>query len=237
MIAIPAVDLRDGACVQLVRGSYDEERVRISDPVAVAASWAAIGFDRLHVVDLDAATGAGSNADVVSDILRRVPARTSVGGGVRTSERIERLLELGAAQVVVGTRALEDLAWLAEQAARFPGRLIAAADVRGGRLATRGWRGSIDRDVLTTIREMSALPLGGVLVTAVDVEGTLAGPALDLISRTVEASAVPVIASGGIGTVDDLRALEKTGASAAVIGMALYTGALDPQTLIGEFAA
>jgi phosphoribosylformimino-5-aminoimidazole carboxamide ribotide isomerase len=237
MIAIPAVDLRDGACVQLVGGSYDDERVRLSDPVGVAQSWTAMGFERLHLVDLDAATGAGSNDGVVRDILGAVRARVSVGGGIRSGDRIAELLELGAAQVVVGTRALEEPDWLAEQAARFPERLIVAADVRGGRLATRGWRGSLDRDVLAVIRELGVPPLAGILVTAVDVEGTLRGPALDLVSRAVEASSAPVIASGGVGTVDDLRALERTGASAVVIGMALYSGAIDPLTLIGEFAA
>jgi len=237
MIAIPAVDLRDGACVQLVGGSYDHERVRISDPVAVAHSWTAMGFERLHVVDLDAATGAGSNDGVVRDILGTVPAHVSVGGGIRSSDRVAELLALGAAYVVIGTRALEDPDWLAEQAARFPGRLIVAADVRGGRLATQGWRHSLDRDVLTVIRALGVLPLAGVLVTAVDVEGTLRGPALDLVSRAVEASSAPVIASGGVGTMDDLRALERTGASAVVIGMALYSGAIDPLSLIGEFAA
>jgi phosphoribosylformimino-5-aminoimidazole carboxamide ribotide isomerase len=237
MIAIPAVDLRDGACVQLVGGSYDHERVRISDPVAVAHSWTAMGFERLHVVDLDAATGAGSNDGVVRDILGTVSAHVSVGGGIRSSGRVAELLELGAAYVVIGTRALEDPDWLAEQAARFPGRLIVAADVRGGRLATQGWRHSLDRDVLTVIRALGVLPLAGVLVTAVDVEGTLRGPALDLVSRAAAASSAPVIASGGVGTMDDLRALERTGASAVVIGMALYSGAIDPLSLIGEFAA
>ena len=237
MIAIPAVDLRDGACVQLVGGSYDDERVRISDPVAVAHSWTAMGFERLHVVDLDAATGAGSNDGVVRDILGTVPARVSVGGGIRSGDRVAELLALGAAHVVIGTRALEEPDWLGEQAARFPGRLIVAADVRGGRLATQGWRHALDGDVLTVMREIGVLPLAGVLVTAVDVEGTLRGPALDLVSRAVEASNAPVIASGGVGTIDDLRALERTGASAVVIGMALYSGAIDPLTLIGEFAA
>jgi len=237
MIAIPAVDLRDGACVQLVGGSYDHERVRISDPVAVAHSWTTMGFERLHVVDLDAATGAGSNDGVVGDILGTVRARVSVGGGIRSGDRVAELLALGAAYIVIGTRALEEPDWLAEQATRFPGRLIVAADVRGGRLATRGWRGSLDRDVFAVIRELGVLPLAGVLVTAVDVEGTLRGPALDLVSRAVEASHAPVIASGGVGTIDDLRALERTGASAVVIGMALYSGAIDPISLIGEFAA
>ncbi len=237
MKVIPAVDLRDGACVQLVGGSYDDERVRLDNPVGVARSWARFGFDTLHVVDLDAATGSGSNARIVSEIIRDTPARVNVGGGVRSGERIAGLLDAGAANVVIGTRALEDPAWLERQAARFPGRLIVAADVRAGRLAVRGWRGAVDGDVALTIRELSTLPLSGLLVTAVDVEGSLSGPSLALIERAVAASALPIIAAGGVGSVSDLRALAARGAAAVVIGMALYSGTIAPETLIAEFAA
>lgn len=123
------------------------------------------------------------------------------------------------------------------QAGRFPGRLVVAADVRGGRLSVRGWRGSIEHDVDQTIRELSTLPLAGLLVTAVDVEGSLAGPSLALIERAVSASRRPIIASGGVGSVADLRALAERGASAAVVGMALYSGAIVPEELVTEFAA
>lgn len=237
MIVIPAVDVRDGACVQLVGGSYDHERVRLADPVRVAQAWAARGFDTVHVVDLDAATGVGSNVTIVERIIRETDADVNVGGGVRTAKRIEELLDAGAAAVVVGTRALEEPAWIASQAECFPGRIIAAADVKDGRLAVRGWRASIDADAMATMRELSALPLAGILVTAVDVEGSLAGPSLDLVARAVDACTVPVIASGGVGTIDDLRSLAGCGAAAAIIGMALYSGAIDPQSLLNEFAA
>lgn len=237
MKVIPAVDLRDGACVQLVGGSYADERVRLDDPVAVAQSWARLGFDTLHVVDLDAATGSGSNAVVVADIIRATSASVNVGGGARSDARIIELLDAGAANVVVGTRALEDPAWIETQASRFPGRLIVAADVRRGKLAVRGWSGAVERDIDATIRDLSALSLSALLVTAVDVEGTLIGPSLDLIERAVAASRVPVIASGGVGSVSDLRALAERGASAAVVGMALYSGAVSPDALLAEFAA
>jgi phosphoribosylformimino-5-aminoimidazole carboxamide ribotide isomerase len=237
MKVIPAVDLRDGACVQLVGGSYAEERVRLDDPVRVADSWAQLGFDTLHVVDLDAATGTGTNAALVAEIIRATPASVNVGGGVRTSERIAELLDTGAANVVVGTRALEDPVWFEAQSNEFPNRLIVAADIRDGRFAVNGWRGTVDRDVRSTIRELSARPLSAMLVTAVDVEGSLGGPSLELIEEAVAASRVPVIASGGVGSVSDLRALAERGASAVVVGMALYTRALDPHALLVEFAA
>jgi phosphoribosylformimino-5-aminoimidazole carboxamide ribotide isomerase len=139
MIVIPAVDLREGACVQLVGGEYDAERVRLEDPLAVAQGWARLGFTRLHVVDLDAATGRGSNAELVREIMRDCGMVVQVGGGVRDEERVERLLDDGASAVVVGTRAIEDPDWLAEMAERYPGELIVAADVRDRRVVTRGW--------------------------------------------------------------------------------------------------
>jgi phosphoribosylformimino-5-aminoimidazole carboxamide ribotide isomerase len=236
MKVIPAIDLRDGACVQLVGGSYADERVRLDDPVGVARAWARVGLDTLHVVDLDAATGSGTNAALVAQIIRATRASVNVGGGVRSDDRIIELLDAGAANVVVGTRALEEPAWIEAQANRFPDRLIVAADVRGGKLAVRGWRAAVDRDVDAAIAELSALPLSALLVTAVDVEGSMLGPSLDLIERAVAASRVPVIASGGVGSVGDLRALAERGASAAVIGMALYSGAIAPDALVAEFA-
>jgi phosphoribosylformimino-5-aminoimidazole carboxamide ribotide isomerase len=235
MIAIPAIDLRDGACVQLVGGSYDDERVRLADPVAVARRWTELGFSRLHVVDLDAAMDRGSNSAVVDAITKDTEAAVQVGGGIRATRRIETLLASGVSRVVVGTRALMEPEWLAEQAARFPNTLIVAADVRHHRLAIRGWTETIERDVLDAIRELSALPLAGVLVTAVDVEGQLRGPAFSLMDDVVRAASVPVIASGGITTLADLRMLDQLGVSAAVIGMALYTGILDPRDTSQEF--
>jgi phosphoribosylformimino-5-aminoimidazole carboxamide ribotide isomerase len=236
MIAIPAVDLRAGACVQLVGGSYDAERVRIPDPVRVARQWAAAGFRRLHVVDLDAATGAGSNDTVIDTILAGVDVAVQAGGGVRSTERLDRLLDRGAARVIVGTRALEDREWLADQTGRHPGRLIIAADVRGRSISVAGWSRSLPIDVIDLLRDLKDLPLAAVLVTAIDVEGRMAGPDLGLAADVVNAASVSVIASGGITTIDDLRALQQLGVTSAVVGMALYTGALDARAVAEEFA-
>jgi phosphoribosylformimino-5-aminoimidazole carboxamide ribotide isomerase len=237
MIAIPAVDLRDGACVQLVGGSYDDERVRIDDPVTAVIRWADHGFQRLHVVDLDAALNRGDNSAIVTTILREWRGPVQVGGGVRTSERVAALVDAGVSGVVVGTRALEDREWLAAESARYPGRLIVAADVRGGQVAVRGWTRVLSGDAIDLVRELGTLPIAGILMTAVDVEGQMSGPDLALIERAVAASAAPIIASGGIGTVNDLRELEARGAYGAVIGMALYTGALDASAIAREFSS
>ena len=236
MIAIPAVDLRGGACVQLVGGSYDEERIRLEDPLTVVRGWAAHGFRRLHLVDLDAATGRGSNEELVHDILADRSLEMQVGGGIRSGETIERLLGEGARNVVVGTRALEEMEWLAEMTSLFPNELIVAADVRDRRIVTRGWARTLPRDILDAVAELNDLPLAGILVTAVHREGRLGGTDLPLMEDVAELSEAPVIASGGITTMNDLRALADRGVAATVIGMALYTGTLDPRIVAEEFA-
>jgi phosphoribosylformimino-5-aminoimidazole carboxamide ribotide isomerase len=237
VLLIPAVDLREGACVQLVGGSYDDERVRLDDPLEVARGWARAGFRRLHVVDLDAATGRGSNAEVIRTILAEPSIEAEVGGGVRSAEHIRRLLDQGARHVVVGTRAIEEPAWLDTVASEFPRRLIVAADVSGRTVVTRGWAESAGRDVLDVLETLEALPLAGVLVTAVHREGRLEGADLTLMRELAAGSRLPLFASGGITTMDELRSLAGIGIHAAILGMAIYTGALEPRALIEEFSA
>jgi phosphoribosylformimino-5-aminoimidazole carboxamide ribotide isomerase len=237
MIAIPAIDLREGACVQLVGGSYERERVRLEDPPEVARTWAGYGFRELHVVDLDAATRRGSNAAVVRGILSAVDGQmdVQVGGGVRDADAVERLLGEGARRVVVGTRALEEPEWLAGLAESFPGEVVVAADVRERRVVTRGWSRTLPDDVVDVIGELNGLPLAGVLVTAVHREGQLRGTDLFLMEDVAEAAHFPVLASGGVTTLADLRHLADRGIAGAVIGMALYTGLLDPRRVADEF--
>ena len=235
MIAIPAVDLRDGACVQLVGGSYAEERVRLANPMEVVRSWEHYGFHRLHLVDLDAATGRGSNFSLIRDILADANVPVQVGGGVRSDERVEELLGAGAASVIVGTRAIEERDWLAELAQRHPGQIVVACDVRERRVTTRGWAHTLPVDILDVVEELNGLPLGGLLVTAVHMEGQLRGTDLPLMEDVAESSQFPIYASGGVTSIEDLRALEHRGIAGAVIGMALYTGAMDPVVVAGEF--
>lgn len=235
MIAIPAVDLRGGKCVQLVGGDYDAEKIRLDDPASVARDWVREGFNRLHVVDLDAATGRGRNDEVIREILRTAGVPVQVGGGVRDESRIERLLDEGAEYVVVGTRAVEDEDWRRDMAHQFPGRLIVAADARERYVVTKGWDTTSRLNVVDFVEELSVLPLAGVLVTAVHLEGKMEGTDLPLMEDVAEASAWPVFASGGVTSLDDMRALEHRGLAGAVLGMALYTGAIDPRRLAEEF--
>lgn len=237
MIVIPAVDLRAGQCVQLAGGAYDAVRVRLDDPPGIARDWTRLGFRWLHVVDLDAAMGRGANEGLVHDILRATDARVQVGGGVRDDAGVERLVAAGAERVIVGTRALEDPAWLERITTAFPGRLIVAADVRGRCVVTQGWARASTRDVADVVRELDALPLAGVLVTAVHREGQLEGTDLALMADVAATSAHAVLASGGITSIAELRSLAHLGAAGAIVGMALYTGRLDPRAVAEEFAA
>ena len=236
MIVIPAVDLRDGACVQLVGGSYADERVREDDPLAVARRWSDAGFSHLHVVDLDAATGRGSNATIVADLLRDRTADVQVGGGVRTTEHVEELLHAGARRVVVGTRAIEDAEWLLGVAASHPGRVVVAADVRERHVVTRGWTTTTRRDVVSFVDDLAEHPLAALLVTAVHREGLMDGVDIHLMEDVVAASHVPVFASGGVGSRRDLDDLAEAGVAGVVIGMALYTGALNARLVAEEYS-
>lgn len=235
MRVLPAIDLREGACVQLVGGDYRAERVRLEQPLEVAKRFIDEGLHELHVVDLDAATGRGENRSLVESIAKLPRAVVQVGGGLRSRADIERLFACGAARAVVGTRAIEDAPWCAEMAHAFPDKLVVAADVKGGAVVVRGWEATAQLSLPNLLERLADLALAGVLVTAVDVEGRLGGPDLAVTTDAVANSTHPVYASGGIGAVADLKALARAGAAAAVVGMAFYTGALSIADLKGTY--
>lgn len=227
MIAAAAVDVRGGRCVQLVGGRPEEERVSLPDPVEVAERWWATGFRTLHVVDLDAALGTGDNRAAVRALCRATEATVQVGGGLRDEDAVADVLDAGADRAVVGTRAVDDRAWLEAVAARHPGRVMVAADIREGRVLRRGWTDASLLLAADFVAGLEGLPLAGVLCTDVGREGRMEGIDLEAAGAVIRASPHPVWASGGITTLDDLRALERAGARGAVLGMALYTETLD----------
>ncbi len=235
MQVIPALDLREGKCVQLVGGSYDAERIRYDDPVAIAIAWIRLGFTRLHLVDLDAATGRGSNREMMHEIIASTPAETHVGGGLRTTEDVAEILDSGAWRVVLGSRAVTDQPWLTTVATAHPQRVFVALDVRGRHVVTHGWTAELDRSPESLIADLNTLPLAGIILTAVHREGRMKGADIPLVESIVSAATLPVHTAGGIGTMDDLRALAKCGVAGAILGMALYTGAVNPEALAEEF--
>jgi phosphoribosylformimino-5-aminoimidazole carboxamide ribotide isomerase len=234
MIVVPAIDLRDGYCVQLLGGDYGSELLRLEDPVSIAARWRDRGFSTLHVIDLDAATGRGSNASIIEAICALDDVAVHAGGGVRADEDAARLLAAGASSVLVGTRAVTDPEWFAALATANPDRISLAVDVRGGTVTTEGWlvaTGSVLADVVAATE---SLPLHEVMVTAVDVEGGLGGPDLSLVELARDATRHRLGVAGGIASRADVTALLVRGVDAAVVGTALYTGALTPEGLTEE---
>ena len=235
MIAVPAVDLKEGRCVQLVGGRPEDERVSLPDPVAVARQWREAGFRHLHVVDLDGALSSGENRETVRRLVESTEAQVQVGGGIRTEEGIRRLLDEGADRVIIGTRAIDDPGWLSRVAESLPGRIMVAVDVREGRVLRRGWTDTAGLPARMVLATLARIPLAGVLWTDVSREGRVEGIDLAGARDVVDASHHPVWVAGGISSVDDLESLKGIGAAAAVMGMALYTGALDPQCVAKEY--
>ncbi len=233
--AIPAVDLKGGRCVQLVGGDPGDERVSLPDPIAVARDWRSRGFRALHIVDLDAALGSGENLEIIARIVREAPGETQAGGGIRDDERAESLLATGIDRIIVGTRGVSDREWLAALAERHPHRVVLAADIRDGMILRKGWTESTGLEVEPFLEALGALPLAGVLCTDVGREGLIQGIDRTGVSGVIRASSHPVWISGGVTTEAELRFLREKGAAGAVLGMALYTGALDATQTAREF--
>lgn len=236
---IPAIDLRAGATVNLVQGDYARETVFDADPAGRAKSFIEAGARRLHVVDLDGARdGQPRNEAAIQAILAAagdVPVQ--LGGGVRSLDRIEALLGMGLDRVILGTLILEDPGLVSEAARRHPQRVVAGLDTRAGRLAVRGWRETSELEVEQVLERFSALPLAAVLHTDIERDGMLHGPNLEATARLARSTALPVIASGGVSSVADLVALARTRViAAAVVGRALYTGAIDLAAALEEIA-
>jgi phosphoribosylformimino-5-aminoimidazole carboxamide ribotide isomerase len=225
-----AVDVRGGEAVQLVGGRPDAERIRIPDPAAVARQWLDRGFRHIHVVDLDAALGQGDNAPAVAAIAAEVrgQAMLQVGGGIRDDAAVAGAIELGADRVVVGTRGVEDPDWLRSTAAAHPGQIVLAADVKGGIVLSRGWTEATGLDAVAFLQRLDTVTLAAILVTDVDREGREEGGDAALFRRLVAATRHPLLAAGGITTARDLANLTAAGAAGAVLGMALYSGRIDP---------
>jgi phosphoribosylformimino-5-aminoimidazole carboxamide ribotide isomerase len=221
MIVIPAIDLRDGKAVRLMRGDPSTETAYADNPVALAERFQSEGARRLHVVDLDAALEEGSNPEIVRQICLAVAIPVQVGGGVRTLEDVGGLIELGAARAILGTAAAADPSFVSRAVEEFAERVVVAVDVRGGRLMIRGWKeeGPALEETVSALVDAGAPRF---LVTSVARDGTLAGPDLRLCARVLELTDRPVIASGGVRTADDVWALRDLGCEAVVTGKALY---------------
>jgi phosphoribosylformimino-5-aminoimidazole carboxamide ribotide isomerase len=235
MLLIPAIDLKDGQCVRLEQGRMDEATVFSDDPVAMATHWAEQGCQRLHLVDLDGAfAGEPRNKSVIGEIAARVPQiPVQIGGGIRDLETIEQYLDAGVAQVILGTRAVQEPEFLEQAAASYPGQVILGLDARDGRLATEGWDRTVDTGAVEFAQWAGRLAIAGIVYTDIERDGMLSGLNVAATLTLAEATDVPVIASGGVSSLQDLVALKEAFADSAgqlmgaITGRAIYQGTLD----------
>jgi phosphoribosylformimino-5-aminoimidazole carboxamide ribotide isomerase len=224
VLVIPAIDILGGRCVRLVRGDYSNPTVYSDDPVDVAASFADAGAERIHVVDLDAARGSGENHALIEKIVRRDDVKVQVAGGVRTEDHLERLLAAGALAVVMGTAAVREPRLLERCARKHAGQVLAALDVRGDQASVRGWTESEPLRIGSLLARWDVLPLGGVILTSIERDGTLEGPDLKTLKRVRAMTGLPIQYSGGIASVDEIRSVAQAGAAGVILGKALYEG-------------
>jgi phosphoribosylformimino-5-aminoimidazole carboxamide ribotide isomerase len=224
MLVIPAIDILGGRCVRLVRGDYSNPTVYSDDPMDVAASFADAGADRIHVVDLDAARGSGDNHKLIENIVGRDDVKVQVAGGIRTEERVDRLLAAGAQAVVMGTAAVREPRLLERCARKHSGRVLAALDVRGDQAAVSGWTQSEPLRIGSLLARWDVLALGGVIFTSIEKDGTLEGPDLKTLKRVRAMTGLPIQYSGGVSSIEEIRAVAEAGAAGVILGKALYEG-------------
>lgn len=231
---IPAIDIINGQCVRLTKGDYDQKTVYHDSPADVACEFEEIGFQRLHIVDLD---GAKSKHIVNCSVLRRVTTETHLvvdfGGGIKTDEDIEKAFDNGAAMVTIGSIAVTQpelfTGWMEKYGSE---RLILGADVRNGKISINGWKEDSTEDLLPFLRKYIDAGVKNVLCTEISKDGTLQGPAIELYQRVMEAYPdIHLIASGGVSCIDDIKALDKAGIPAVVFGKAIYEGKINLKEL------
>ncbi len=223
----PAIDIRDGKCVRLAQGDYSAETVYGSDPADMAQRWATDGASGLHIVDLDGArNGSPVNRDQIEAITRELDIPCQVGGGIRDESTIVEMMELGVKRLVIGTKALRDREWLESMAEKYHGVLLVGIDARDGKVATNGWEQISDTMAVDFVRQINHLPLAGIIFTDIARDGMLEGPNFQAMGEVVEASRIPVIASGGVTTANDVEQLSRLGLDGCIVGRSLYEGRL-----------
>ena len=228
MLILPAIDLRGGQCVRLRQGDYQQETVFGADPAAMARRWVDQGARYLHLVDLDGAKeGRPINGESIRAIVRAGGVPCQLGGGLRTEEHITEALSWGVARVIIGTRAVKDPTWFEGVCRRHPGQVVLGIDARGGKVATEGWLEDSECSALELARRCAAWPLAAIVYTDISRDGMLAGPNVESLAEMASAVELPVIASGGVTTLDDIRRLAGCGLAGCIVGRALYEGRLD----------
>jgi len=231
MIVIPAIDLKNGKCVRLLQGKMDQETVYSDNPPEMARHWESLGAELLHLVDLDGAVeGKPRNLELIQSIVKTLSIPVEVGGGIRTMETVGAYLEAGVDRVVIGTRAVEDPDFLTRACRTFPDRIVAGIDARDDYVAVQGWTQVTSRKATDLASEMAARGVSAIIFTDIQRDGMQTGPNIESTRLLAESVSIPVIASGGISCLNDIKELmeiESAGVTGAITGRALYTEALD----------
>jgi phosphoribosylformimino-5-aminoimidazole carboxamide ribotide isomerase len=228
VLILPAIDLRGGQCVRLRQGDYSQETVFGSDPVAMAQRWVAQGASFLHLVDLDGAkAGRPMNGESIRRIVAACGVPCQLGGGLRTDKDIAEALGWGVTRIIIGTQALKDIAWFEAVCHRHPGKIVLGIDARNGQVATEGWLETSKRSALDLARQCADWLLAAIVYTDISRDGMLEGPNYDALAEMARTVSWPVIASGGVTTLADIKRLAQLNLAGCIIGRALYEGRLN----------
>ncbi len=230
MYVIPAIDLLGGKCVRLIQGEYNRYINYEDDPAKKAIEFRAAGAQWLHIIDLDGAKlGRCVNCDTVREIvLTAKDLKIQVGGGIRDRDSITTMLDMGVTRVILGTKAVSDFEWFSAVAKEFAGKIVLSLDARGSKIATDGWKKDSSQEVIDLAKKAADLPLAAIIYTDINRDGMLAGPNIERTKALAEAIKFPVIAAGGVTTIDDIKKLAQTKViSAAIVGKSLYEGTMD----------
>lgn len=231
MIIYPAIDIRGGRCVRLTEGRFDAETVFADDPAEMALKWAGLGAEFLHLVDLDGAlAGEGKNVPVIERILQSVNIPVQLGGGIRNLETIEKLLALGVTRLILGSAAVKNPQLVEEACKKYPGHIAVGIDAKNGEVAIEGWGKGSGVAAIELAKKMAAYGVETIIYTDISRDGMLSGVNVEATAALARACGVPIIASGGVASLEDIRrvkAVESDGVQGCIIGKAIYTGAVD----------
>jgi len=228
MIIYPAIDLKDGKCVRLYKGDMSDETVYSDDPAAQALEWVQAGFSWLHIVDLDGAvTGGPANSHAVRDILKMIDIPVQLGGGIRNMAQIEHWIEAGVSRVILGTAAVRDPDLVREACGRFPGQIVVGIDAREEMVAVEGWVHAGDIHMADLAQMFDEAGVAAIIYTDIDRDGTQEGVNIESTLKLAKATQIPVIASGGVGSLADIKAVKNAGLPGVIVGRAFYDKSVD----------
>ena len=236
MIIIPAVDIKNGKCVRLLQGRMEDETVFSDDPAAMAQRWANAGAELIHVVDLDGAfEKRPQNLEAVKNIINSVDTPIQLGGGIRNEHTVETVLELGVQRVIIGTEAIKNPQWVRQIARKYPGQIVVGIDARDGRVAIEGWTETTPIEAIDLAKKFEERGVAAINFTDIFRDGMQTGPNIEETRRLAEAISIPVVASGGVSTIEDIQnilPLEAVGVIGVITGKALYSGTLNYQEAV-----